>query len=291
MRGAIGCLAAHADWTAAKAVTGSAVPAHMALDGLTPLAAIEAAETYLGCGIPVVIDAASTPPFLKVLGASDLVLSPASESRVSALLRRVRDVVIAAVGIAVLAPLMCGLALLVKWSSPGPVLFATQVVGRDGRPFTWRKFRSMREARPEEEAQRRERFRAFVQRASDSTGGSGRSTKVVDESRITPVGRILRRHSLDELPQLWNVLVGDMTLVGPRPCLPYEYELQTPAQRARFRATPGLTGPWQAYARSRVSFDEMVLLDYCYGRLRSSRLDLQIIVRTISVVLSGEGGK
>jgi lipopolysaccharide/colanic/teichoic acid biosynthesis glycosyltransferase len=149
----------------------------------------------------------------------------------------------------------------------------------------------MRPGRPEDDALRRERYRAALL-DQELTGASGPAPrKIVDESRLTPIGRVLRRHSIDELPQLWNVLRGEMTLVGPRPCLPYEYELQAPWHRLRYRVKPGLTGPWQAHGRSRVSFDEMAYMDYCYGRARSFVLDLRLILRTVAVVVTGEGGK
>ena len=196
---------------------------------------------------------------------------------------RLRDVAVATVGLTLLSPLFAVLSVLVHRSSPGSVFFTTAVIGKGGRSFIWRKFRSMRPAAPADEARRRDAYRALVEQ---STGG-----KLVDESRVTPVGRFIRRHSLDELPQLWNVLRGEMTLVGPRPCLPYEYDVQAPWQRLRFRVTPGLTGPWQAYGRGRISVDEMALMDYCYSYRRSFLLDLRIILRTIRVVITGEGGR
>jgi lipopolysaccharide/colanic/teichoic acid biosynthesis glycosyltransferase len=203
--------------------------------------------------------------------------------------------------------------VIIKRTSPGPVFFATTVVGRDGRTFTWRKLRTMHVGAPADDLRRREAYRRFLSERDEraSTGASaarpdapgttqGHASvtaadhaprKLVDERRVTPIGRFLRRHSIDELPQLWNVLRGEMTLVGPRPCLPYEFELQAPWHRRRFRVTPGLTGPWQAYGRSSLTFDEMALLDYCYGQVTSFWLDARLILRTAQVVLTGEGGK
>lgn len=131
---------------------------------------------------------------------------------------------------------------------------------------------------------------AFMTEGSGSIHGS-ESKKVVDLQRVTKIGSILRRHSIDELPQLLNVLRGNMTLVGPRPALPYEHELFADWQRLRVAGiTPGLTGPWQAYGRSRATFDEMVLMDYCYGHSRSFLLDIRLMVRTLWVMVTGEGG-
>jgi len=222
-------------------------------------------------------------------GSVCVVLRPDPLSRAAAIALRMRDVVAATAGLVALAPLVGVLAVLIKGSSPGPVFFATEVVGRDGRTFVWRKLRSMRPGTATDEERRRAQFRAFVEGRLEGDGPAPR--KLVDEARVTGIGRFIRRHSLDELPQLWNVLRGEMSLVGPRPCLPYEYEAQPPWQRLRYRVTPGLTGPWQAYGRSRVTVDEMALMDYCYGYRRSFWLDARIILRTVWVVITGEGGR
>jgi lipopolysaccharide/colanic/teichoic acid biosynthesis glycosyltransferase len=138
--------------------------------------------------------------------------------------------------------------------------------------------------------ERRAHYRAFVSGGPATQDARPAVGKILDSSRVTLLGWLLRRHSLDELPQLWNVLVGDMSLVGPRPCLAYEYELQAEWQRLRYRVQPGLTGAWQAFGRSRTSFDEMVLIDYCYGGMKSPWLDLKLILRSLRVMATGEGG-
>jgi lipopolysaccharide/colanic/teichoic acid biosynthesis glycosyltransferase len=257
----------------------------------SPAEIIAAAEALLAQGRPVVVDASGYRALLKALGVGPeddgrLVLSPSGGSGFGEVVLRIRDVLAAGLGLVALSPLFGVLALLIKRSSPGPVLYATAVVGKDGRTFTWHKFRSMRVGTAADDARRREQYRAYVEGA-----GGGGAGKLLDESRVTGVGRFIRRHSIDELPQLWNVLCGEMTLVGPRPCLPYEYELQAPWQRLRYRVTPGLTGPWQAYGRSKVTVDEMALMDYCYGYRRSFWLDVRLMLRTIGVVINGDGGR
>ena len=264
--------------------------------GLTPAQTVRALEALLARGLGVAVDATEAPALRRALGRrigglDCVVLRPAKASRLSAVVLRLRDVAVAAGALAALSPLLALIALLVKRSSPGPVFFATHVVGRDGVPFLWRKFRTMRVAGPEGVALRRERYRAFIAGRHEAGADRQVAHKIVDESRVTAVGRVLRRHSLDELPQFWNVLRGDMTLVGPRPCQPYEYDLQDQWHRLRYRVKPGLTGPWQAYGRSQVTFDEMVLMDYCYSYARSFWLDARLIARTVVVVLTGEGGK
>jgi lipopolysaccharide/colanic/teichoic acid biosynthesis glycosyltransferase len=258
-------------------------------DGTDWGARLDRAETLLAEGKAVVLPAADVPTLARAFGASgsplpSLVLAPRPPS--SRALRRVLDLAIALPLMIVLSPLFALLAVLVKLSSPGPVLFRARVTG-GGRAFEWYKFRTMRAADPAREAARREAFDAFAR------GGRGDATdfKVVEEDRVTPLGRLLRRHSLDELPQLWNVLVGDMALVGPRPCLEYESEHYEGWRRRRLEIMPGLTGLWQVYGRSRVPFEEAVVMDIIYGMVRSTALDLSLIARTVMVVLRGEGGR
>ena len=270
------------------------------LSGRLPVEMVDDAETLLKREFTVALEVGDRAALRRALsrrrlGLDLVVLSSRPLSPAARLAFRLRDLVVAGAALLALSPALALLGVLVKRSSPGPVFFATTVVGQYGRTFTWRKLRSMTVGTPTDEAIRRERYRAFLANVPQPDQQAGlkqaAAQKLVDESRVTPIGRLLRRHSLDELPQLWNVLRGEMTLVGPRPCLPYEYELQSPWQRLRYRVTPGLTGPWQAYGRSQVTFDEMALMDYCYGRVKSFWLDARLILRTALVVITGEGGK
>ena len=204
--------------------------------------------------------------------------------------RRLLDLVLGGLlFLLLLAPATLVFALPILLTSPGPLFFATTVVGKKGRRFTWYKFRSMRPPRPGEEARRRDAVAGAIQ-SPDATAGNG-STKIVDAARLTRIGRFLRRTSLDELPQFWNVLRGDMTLVGPRPCLPYEYDAYEDWQKRRLTGKGGVTGVWQVYGRSRVNFDEMVAMDICGYHRRSTRSDLRTILRTVKVMLTREGAE
>jgi lipopolysaccharide/colanic/teichoic acid biosynthesis glycosyltransferase len=283
--------------------------------GLSPMETVETADALVSRGIPIAIDVSNAPVLGNALGkhvwsGCFVLIDPPATAAPSGLMMRLRDVLLAGMALAASAPAIGVLAAVITRTSAGPAFFATIVVGRDGKTFVWRKLRTMHVGAPADDARRRDAYRRFLleqpalgQPASgdhavhaNASGGANPSVehaprKLVDERRVTLIGRFLRRHSIDELPQLWNVLRGEMTLVGPRPCLPYEYELQAPWQRLRFRVTPGLTGPWQAYGRSRLTFDEMALMDYCYGFTKSFGLDARLIFRTARVVLTGEGGK
>jgi lipopolysaccharide/colanic/teichoic acid biosynthesis glycosyltransferase len=169
-------------------------------------------------------------------------------------------------------------ALLIKLDSPGPVIFRQQRVGERGRIFSFYKFRSMRDGAEDQQAELRSRNEA-----------TGPLFKIKDDPRLTRLGPLLRRRSLDEIPQLWNVLRGDMSLVGPRPGLPAEVAQYQPWHRQRLEVPPGITGLWQVSGRSDLSFDEMCLLDIYYIENWSLGLDLMIMLRTIPRVLFGEG--
>lgn len=198
-------------------------------------------------------------------------------------LYRARDVLLAGTALVALAPVMAILAVLVKLSSPGPIFYSTHVLGELKKPFLWFKFRSMR-VRPEEDEReaRRQQFREYAERKTQG--------KVIDKTRVTSIGKFLRKYSLDELPQLWNVLQGQMTLVGPRPCLPYEAELFPDWAQRRFSVRPGLTGIWQVFGRNRVSLEEGLAMDLVYTYKHSFWLDLEIMARTFQALLSREGG-
>lgn len=255
-------------------------------------ALIEHCESLLARGIAVAVDCNAAPvlrgPLSSRMDTSDwVVLRPSRQSVLRRALSRASDIVLSASALIVLAPALAAIAIAVRTSSRGPAFFRADRVGHNGKVFKLYKFRSMTAIEATvDSVSRQERYREFM----NVQAATGTSLKVVDPSRITKVGRFLRKHSLDELPQFWNVLKGDLALVGARPCTPYEFELYQPWHRLRFSARPGLTGLWQAYGRSRVTFEEMVLMDYCYGLVKSVWIDARIIFKTVRVVLTGEGG-
>lgn len=199
--------------------------------------------------------------------------------------RRTFDVVVAALVLLTFAPLMLVIAVAIKLSSPGPVLFRQQRTGANRELFWLLKFRTMRAGVNEDVLM--EQVSREMRGEDTSSGGSW---KLVDQ-RITPVGELLRRWSLDELPQLVNVLQGHMNLVGPRPCLPWEAGLFTPEFSERFAVPPGLTGLWQVSGRSTMGTREMLALDVEYVRGRTLLFDFAIAARTLPAVLRGDGAR
>ncbi|HZO88352.1 MAG TPA: sugar transferase [Chthonomonadaceae bacterium] len=193
-------------------------------------------------------------------------------------LKRGLDIVAALLILFFSLPIMLVVALLVKLTSRGPILFKQVRVGRGGRYFWCYKFRSMC---ADAEAQK--------ERLAHLNEASGPVFKIKDDPRVTPIGRFLRKYSLDELPQLINVLRGDMSLVGPRPPIPCEVEAYGPRERARLSVQPGLTCLWQVSGRSNISFEHWIELDLLYIDTMSFANDLKIILRTIPAVLSGAG--
>jgi exopolysaccharide biosynthesis polyprenyl glycosylphosphotransferase len=203
--------------------------------------------------------------------------------------KRISDIVIASLTLALLSPFWLLIALLIKFDSRGPVFYTQERVGMDGRIFLVYKFRTMR-ADTDSEIHR-EYQRKFI--AGDAAANVGDDEKPAyklrDDPRITRVGRILRRLSLDEVPQLFNVLRGDMSIVGPRPPIPYEVEAYELRHRKRLDMKPGLTGLWQVSGRNRLPFEEMVKLDLFYIENWSLLFDVKIILRTVLVMLRGDG--
>ena len=204
-------------------------------------------------------------------------------TRPHAIASRLLDIVVASAVLVLGSPLWLAIAVLIRVTSPGPALFRRTVVGKDGWHFTYYKFRSMVVA---DDSHHREWLREFVTR--DAAYRDGRF-KVVGDPRVTPVGRVLRRLSLDEVPQLLNVLRGDMSIVGPRPPIAEEYALYDDRCRLRLAVKPGITGLYQVTARSRVPFSQMLAIDLDYIERRSIRLDVAIMLRTIAVMVSGRG--
>ena len=218
-------------------------------------------------------------------------LSPDDSRRSVLVLKRVMDIAGSALMLILCSPLLLMTALAVKASSKGPVLFKQQRVGQYGQLFTFLKFRSMRV--DNDNGVHREYVTRFIANEAghqpSSENGEG-IYKLTNDKRVTKVGKFLRRTSLDELPQLLNVLKGDMSLVGPRPPLPYELAVyQTWHRRRVLEVKPGITGLWQVTGRNRVKFDEMVRLDLRYATSWTFWLDLKILMRTPIAVIRGAG--
>jgi len=193
-------------------------------------------------------------------------------------LKRTFDLVVASVGLFVISPVLLLIALLVKLSSPGPVLYRSVRPGMAGRPFYCFKFRTMRE--------HADQIQADLEPLNEK---SGAIFKIREDPRLTPVGRFLRRFSLDELPQLVNVIRGEMSLVGPRPLPMRDFERLEEWHKKRYLVLPGITGLWQVSGRSELDFDDLVRLDFLYLERWSIMLDLSILLKTIPAVLSRRG--
>ena len=203
--------------------------------------------------------------------------------------KRVSDIVIASLALILLSPLWLLIALVIKLDSRGPIFYRQERVGMDGRIFLVYKFRTMRTGADSEI--HREYQKKFIAGTAEANVGDDEKPayKLRDDPRITRAGRILRRFSLDEAPQLFNVLSGDMSVVGPRPPIPYEVEAYELWHRKRLDMKPGVTGLWQVSGRNRLSFEEMVKLDLFYIENWSLLFDMKIILRTVLVLVRGEG--
>lgn len=211
-------------------------------------------------------------------GPADWASAPVERSPVGGAAKRCLDILVALAALIVAAPMMALVAMLVKASDGGPALFAQRRVGFDGRPFRCWKFRSMT---TDAEA----RLAEHLARDAAAALEWERARKLVHDPRVTALGRVLRRSSLDELPQLINVLIGDMSCVGPRPVAPQELSKYGRAAPDYLRARPGLTGLWQVSGRSRRTYEERVALDCDYVRRCSLTLDLVILARTLPALL------
>jgi lipopolysaccharide/colanic/teichoic acid biosynthesis glycosyltransferase len=218
-------------------------------------------------------------------------VAPVRESRPEALARRALDLVVGSALIVLLSPLLLAVAIAVRLDSPGPALFRQRRIGLGQREFTLFKFRSMRA--DADEADHKEYVSALIAAGEERSTPEDDSTeglyKLVGDRRVTRVGETIRRWSIDELPQLFNVVLGDMSLVGPRPTTPYEVDQYPAWYFDRFSVKPGLTGLWQVSGRNERTYEEMVRIDVDYVETRTLRLDLSILVRTPWVVLSRKG--
>ncbi len=197
---------------------------------------------------------------------------------VGLVLKRILDVMVSAVTLLLASPCMAVIAILIRLESPGSVLYRSPRVGRKGRIFTFYKFRSM--------VKNAEELKGSLRHLNER---SGVLFKISNDPRITRLGRLLRKYSLDELPQFWNVLTGDMSLVGPRPPIPGEFEQYSLEHLRRLDVLPGITGLWQISARNNPSFESYISLDVEYVNQWDIWLDLRILLRTIIVVIRGTG--
>ena len=218
-------------------------------------------------------DGVDTPPLWLLEAEPEI-----DQRRIYDAAKRVLDFTVALLGVLLLSPVLLAIAIAIKLESRGPVFFKQERLGKGTRRFTMIKFRSMH-------VDGDERFKELMA-LNEATGPL---FKMRRDPRITRVGRILRRTSLDELPQLFNVLVGTMSIVGPRPPLPRELTGFDRIQRARLRVLPGLTGLWQVSGRSDLPFEEMVRLDMEYIEKRSLVMDIRIIAMTVPSVVLGVG--
>jgi lipopolysaccharide/colanic/teichoic acid biosynthesis glycosyltransferase len=215
--------------------------------------------------------------------------APTRRSAATDVAARARDIVVSAVLLVLLAPVFLAVTAAVGVSSGGPIFFRQSRVGRGRRPFVMLKFRTMVPDCDDRS------HREFVEHmfanpgTQNDSGPQNGLWKLDDDERVTRVGRVLRQLSLDELPQLMNVVAGSMSLVGPRPPLPWEVQLFDERHLARFDVLPGMTGLWQVSGRSSLTMPEALDLDVEYVERRNFWLDLRILVRTLPVVLSGRG--
>ncbi len=216
-------------------------------------------------------------------------MEPGKRKKTLLLVKRSLDVMVSALGLAALSPVFLGIAAAIKLTSKGPVFFKQDRVGQYGRPFRVLKFRSM--FVQNDCSVHRDYVVKLIRNQAQPTNTEGPGVyKLTNDRRITAIGKLLRRTSLDELPQIINVLMGEMSLVGPRPPIPYELAAyQTWHRRRILEAKPGITGLWQVMGRSRVKFDEMVRLDLRYATTWSLWLDLKILLMTPKAVIKGSG--
>jgi undecaprenyl-phosphate galactose phosphotransferase len=208
------------------------------------------------------------------------------QSQLLRITKRLFDLLVSTILLVILSPWLLLIATAIKVTSRGPVIYKQTRIGKGGKPFIFYKFRSMLVDSDSDES-RNSLMTNFIH----GTTNLRESTKIVNRSRITPVGRILRKTSMDEFPQLFNVLRGDMSLVGPRPCLPSEWSVYGAWQKQRLKFMPGCTGFWQVSGRSKVNFEETVIMDLYYNCNVSLWLDLKILINTIPVMLFSKGGE
>lgn len=268
----------------------------ISIDNISYERLIEIIELYNSEGIFVRVNSElfkTIPENLVVEKIGDLSIintSPHVSTKYSIIFKNIFDKILAAIGLLFLFPFFLIIAIIIKLTSKGPIFYKQKRIGLNGKEFNFYKFRSMYICNKgvEEDPERKRKMIEFMK---GKLNNGSMDKKIINEKRVTPIGKFLRKYSLDELPQLFNVLKGDMSLVGPRPCLPYEYENYEEWQKKRVQVLPGCTGVWQVYGRNKVDFKDSVVMDLYYINNMSPWLDLQLIIKTIPVLLFGKGGK
>jgi len=198
---------------------------------------------------------------------------------------RLFDIALSLTGIILLSPIYIITSLLIYYTDGLPIFYRHTRIGKNGEPFEFWKFRSLKKVDEEKAIKRKKEMIKMIKENPDAKG-----SKMVDDSRQYPVGQFIRKTNIDELPGLWNVLKGDMSLVGPRPCLPYEWEAYNNWQKRRLHSIkPGCTGVWQVYGKGKVSYDEMILMDLYYIENKSLLFDIELILKTLPIMLKLRG--
>jgi exopolysaccharide biosynthesis polyprenyl glycosylphosphotransferase len=222
-----------------------------------------------------------------IAGIPLISLKQSNLSGFNLVVKRFIDMSLAAMILALVAPLMATIWLVVRLTSRGPAIFVQQRIGRNRRLFNCYKFRTMKVS--QDQSAHKEYAKQWIANQAYASETEQQTFKIVGDKRITPVGAFLRKYSLDELPQIVNVLKGDMSLVGPRPALSYEVEMYQEWHKERLDGIPGLTGEWQVGGRYSLSFDEMVKLDLEYLRNWTPSRDFKVLLKTVPTVLQGTG--
>ncbi|HJZ75893.1 MAG TPA: sugar transferase [Vicinamibacterales bacterium] len=286
-------------WLEADRVLGVIVPAAVGREAMVgdlfsrvrrELAARLDAQTLATISIQVRTESGSDAARVPTAADANGEIRPAAEkvrATLSDAAKRALDIAGSGVLLLLTAPVFAVVATLVKLTSPGPVLFRQERVGWTGQPFTMLKFRTMHVGA---DSSIHQQYVAQFITKNEAAGTGEAAFKIVNDPRVTAVGRVLRKTSLDELPQFWNVLRGEMSLVGPRPPLRYEVDRYRRWHHLRvLEAKPGITGLWQVVGRSRTNFDDMVRLDVRYARARTLWTDIKILLATPRAVISGRG--
>lgn len=271
-------------------ITDSTIPSELLFNAMMKLGRRQRVEFRIAPSIFNVLPQKTSVEQIGVLPMVRLFREPLSDAEI--FLKRTFDIIVSLISLIIVAPIGFIIALIIKIDSSGAVLFKQERVGMDGRIFLCYKFRTMRANA--DETLHREAYRKNVGGFEEANAGSESQPvfgKVKDDPRVTKIGKFLRRSSLDELPQLLNVLKGDMSIVGPRPPIPYEVEFYELWHRKRLDVKPGITGLWQVSGRNRLTFDEMVRIDMFYVENWSLWLDLKIILLTLPAVFRGDGAR